>query len=108
MTSNSEKKKGIGTILTQVRMPGELVRSIDALVEKGIFQSRSDFIFEATRMLLARYLKGNPVREAVALAGKPPLKPERKLLSDEQRKAVLDYFKGLTALEVCEWSRNRI
>ncbi|MFQ6123969.1 MAG: ribbon-helix-helix domain-containing protein [Candidatus Heimdallarchaeota archaeon] len=107
MPSNKGKKR-IGTILTQVRMPGELVKSIDFLVEKGIFQSRSDFLFEATRMLLARYSKGSPVREAVALAGKTPLKPEKKLLNEKQRKAILDHFKGLTALEVCEWSKNRL
>ncbi|RLE80862.1 MAG: transcriptional regulator [Thermoprotei archaeon] len=37
-----------------VRVPENLLRTIDSLVEKGVFESRSDFVRRALRYFIKR------------------------------------------------------
>lgn len=97
-------------ILTQVRVPADLLGLIDKLVEKGVFQSRTDFLLESIRLLITRYFPESAVKTAInrTLKGKATSKPYTRILSEGERRKIVEFFADKDASEVSMWSRERL
>ncbi|OQA60115.1 MAG: putative nickel-responsive regulator [Euryarchaeota archaeon ADurb.Bin294] len=53
------------TILVQIRMPEQLVRTIDSLQDQGIYTSRTEVIMDGVRRLVNAYQTSDPLKQAV-------------------------------------------
>ncbi|MEM2984300.1 MAG: ribbon-helix-helix domain-containing protein [Candidatus Freyarchaeota archaeon] len=97
-------------VSTRIRVPVALLELIDKLVEMGYFQSRTDFLLESIRLLISRYFPESAVKTAInrSLKGRPTPKPYARILSEEERLKVAEFFEGMDALEVSRWSRERL
>jgi Arc/MetJ-type ribon-helix-helix transcriptional regulator len=93
----------------QVRVLAELLGLIDKLVEKGVFKSRTDFMLESIRLLITRYFPESAVRTTInrTLRGKAASKPYTRILSEEERRKIAEFFANKNASEVSMWSRVR-
>lgn len=99
-----------GNILTQVRVPANLLELIDKLIEKGVFQSRTDFLLQSIRLLISRYFPESVVKTTInrALRVKTTTKAYSRILSEGERTEIAEFFAGVDALEVSMWSRERL
>jgi len=48
-------KYRVKSIVMSIKMPLSLVEEIDKMVERGLYQNRSDFVREAVRRLITEY-----------------------------------------------------
>ena len=57
-----------------------------------------------------RYFPKNAVKTAInrALIGKATSKPYTRILSEEERRKIAEFFAGMDASEVSTWSRGRL
>lgn len=97
-------------ILTQIRVPADLLSLIDKLVEKGVFQSRTDFMLESIRLLITRYFPESAIKTTIhrTLRGKAISKPYTRILSERERRKIVEFFANKDASEVSMWSRERL
>ena len=99
-----------GSVLVQVRMPSEVVVEIDSLITRDLFQSRADFILESARILLSRYFPENPVKLAMAAAFSRRFtkQPYKRILSQNDREELQNFYRGRDPLELSRWARERL
>ena len=72
------------TILVQIRMPEQLVRTIDSLQDQGMYTSRTEVIMDGVRRLVNAYQTSDPLKQAVfrSLHGKKASISFRDILSE--------------------------
>jgi len=103
------------TRLIQIRIPEDLLRKIDHLLEKGMYRSRSEFILDATRRFIEKSMPSSPLESFIQryLMGKvEPIQESEKTIGELFRKvrADVNWRKrfGETPEEVMDKSRKRL
>lgn len=81
------------TRLIQIRIPEDLLKKIDYLLEKGMYRSRSEFILDATRRFIEKSMPSSPLESFIQryLMGKvEPTQESEKTISELFRKVQAD------------------
>jgi len=80
------------TRLIQIRIPEDMLRKIDRLLEKGMYRSRSEFILDATRRFIEKSMPSSPLESFIHRYLMKKVKPTR-----ESEKTINELFRKVQA-----------